>query len=161
MLIEPDKRSNEWAVPLAYSSEADEKFYIPSNVYLLGLMNTADRSLALVDYALRRRFAFINLFPLYGSGKFSEYLLNRGAAKELVDRIVQRMTKLNTAIADDKANLGSGFCIGHSFFCDPHGVPDDDWYKSVVEGEIVPLLQEYWCDQFQMAESWKSQLLGS
>jgi 5-methylcytosine-specific restriction protein B len=160
MLIEPDKRSNEWSVPLAYSSTLDEKFYIPGNVYLLGLMNTADRSLALVDYALRRRFAFISLSPLYGSEKFSEYLIKKGASKELLDKIVQRMTKLNVAIAGDRVNLGSGFCIGHSFFSDPHGVPDDDWYQSVIEGEIVPLLQEYWCDQLETADNWRAQRLA-
>src|SRR5205823_1580196 len=74
MLIESDKRTIEWAVPLAYSVDSDEKFYIPPNVYLVGLMNTADRSIAVVDYALRRRFAFVDLKPSLKSEKFATYL---------------------------------------------------------------------------------------
>jgi 5-methylcytosine-specific restriction protein B len=161
MLIEPDKRSPDWEVPLAYSSNATDKFYIPSNLYLIGLMNTADRSLAMVDYALRRRFAFVTLSPLYQSDQFKAHLLAKGASDALINKIVNRMTALNTAIADDKANLGTGFCIGHSFFCEPSGVPNDEWHASVVEGEIAPLLQEYWCDQLDTASSWKAKLLGS
>jgi 5-methylcytosine-specific restriction enzyme B len=163
MLIESDKRSKEWEVPLAYSSDATEKFYIPENVYLIGLMNTADRSLAMVDYALRRRFGFVTLSPLYESDEFRDLLLTKGASKDLVNKIVNRMNALNAAIAEDKANLGPGFCIGHSYFCvsDQSNVPDDEWYASIVESEIAPLLEEYWCDHLETANSRKAQLLGS
>jgi 5-methylcytosine-specific restriction protein B len=163
MLIECDKRSKEWEVPLAYSSDATEKFYIPDNIYLIGLMNTADRSLAMVDYALRRRFGFVTLSPLYESDQFRDHLLTKGASKDLVNKIVSRMTALNAAIAEDRANLGPGFCIGHSYFCisDQSDVPDDRWYASIVESEIAPLLEEYWCDHLETANSRKAQLLGS
>jgi 5-methylcytosine-specific restriction protein B len=160
MLIEPDKRSKDWEIPLAYSSNPNRKFYIPTNVYIIGLMNTADRSLAMVDYALRRRFAFVTLKPCYESPKFSQYLESRGVHKDLITRIVQRMAKLNAFIAEDKANLGPGFCIGHSFFCDPPSTADEQWYSSVVADEIAPLLYEYWCDQPETADTWTSRLRG-
>jgi 5-methylcytosine-specific restriction protein B len=160
MLIEPDKRSKEWAVPLAYSEKGGEEFFVPDNVYLLGLMNTADRSLAIVDYALRRRFAFITLKPMFESDKFRGFLSKKGAPKSLVDAIVQNMRSLNQRIAEDKVNLGPGFCVGHSYFCSPDGVPDQLWFRSVVEGEIAPLLEEYWSDNPAEAEKWQTTLLG-
>jgi 5-methylcytosine-specific restriction endonuclease McrBC GTP-binding regulatory subunit McrB len=116
LLIEPDKRSPEWATKLAYAPAAEERFYVPPNVYLLGMMNTADRSLSLVDYALRRRFAFVTLRPEYGSNKFRQHLLEKGVGAELADRIIERMISVNEEIAADQTNLGPGFCIGHSFF---------------------------------------------
>ena len=70
MLIEPDKRGPDYAIPLAYSTSPIHRFYVPDNVYLLGMMNTADRSLAVVDYALRRRFAFVTLEPAFGEDRF-------------------------------------------------------------------------------------------
>jgi 5-methylcytosine-specific restriction protein B len=118
MLIESDKRSSEWAAPLAYSVNLEETFFVPKNLYILGLMNTADRSIAVVDYALRRRFAFVDLEPAFNSTKFATYLSDRGVPKSLMEKIVSAMTSLNDAIAKDVTNLGSGFCVGHSFFCD-------------------------------------------
>lgn len=119
LLIEHDKRSPEWATKLAYAPAAEERFYVPPNVYLLGMMNTADRSLSLVDYALRRRFAFVTLRPEYVSDKFRQHLLGNGVSADLVDRIVARMSALNGEIGEDQTNLGPGFCIGHSFFRRP------------------------------------------
>ncbi len=115
---------------------------MPSNVYLIGLMNTADRSLAMVDYALRRRFGFVDLAPQFNSEQFRDYLEERGAERSFIEMLVARMTNLNKQIADDFANLGPGFRIGHSFFCTiPHSVkPDWLWYKQVVESDIGPLL---------------------
>lgn len=161
MLIEADKRSIEWAVPLAYSLNPDDKFHIPENVYIIGLMNTADRSLAMVDYALRRRFAFVELEPCFGSEGFSSFLANGGVPTELVRKIVSRMTKLNYAISQDRANLGPGFCIGHSFFCalPKERQPDNAWYRSIVESEIAPLIREYWFDDPDRAGTWLSTLL--
>src|SRR5437762_3768344 len=112
MLIEPDKRSPAWSVRLAYS---DEPFYVPPNLYLIGLMNTADRSLAMVDYALRRRFTFFDLKPQFSSPLFRASLLDRGASETLANAIVERFSSLNDEITKDTTNLGSGFCIGHSF----------------------------------------------
>jgi 5-methylcytosine-specific restriction enzyme B len=162
MLIETDKRTSEWSVPLAYSLDPDEKFYIPPNVYLVGLMNTADRSIAVVDYALRRRFAFVDLKPSFRSQKFAAYLVDAGASQELVSGIVRGMTTLNDAIAKDTTNLGPGFCLGHSFFCNvpKDRPPDTEWYRSVIETEIAPLLREYWFDAPDNAESWIRNLLS-
>lgn len=143
MLVEADKRGPAYAVPLAYSPEP---FCVPENLYLLGMMNTADRSLAMVDYALRRRFSFIRLQPAFGVDQFANHLAELGASDALVQRIVARMTELNHAIAQDTRNLGPGYEVGHSFFVpgEDGGTLDDAWYERVVRQEIVPLLSEYW-----------------
>jgi MoxR-like ATPase len=161
MLIEADKRDTDSSLKLTYSTSTDPPFFVPPNLYLLGTMNTADRSLALVDYALRRRFSFVTLKPEIESPAFRQFLLDRNAPNELVDLIVDRITGLNQEISDDKANLGPGFVIGHSFFCpsDQSIVLDTDWYRSIVETEIVPLLEEYWFDDAERAEQWRLKLL--
>ena len=148
MLIEADKRSPDYAIPLTYSSHPDETFYVPSNLYLLGMMNTADRSLAMVDYALRRRFAFITLRPQFQSQAFKTHLKDRGSAPGLVHHIVQCFRDLNQQIVDDSTNLGAGFCIGHSYFCPVHPDLELDaaWYNLIIDNEIAPLIQEYWFD---------------
>ncbi|WP_177225647.1 AAA family ATPase [Variovorax sp. OK605] len=163
MLIEADKRDPDWAVPLTYANSLDEKFHVPKNVYLLGLMNTADRSLAMVDYALRRRFAFIDLEPGFSSPQFREYMRNARASEELIHRVVRDLQDLNAEIEADRANLGPGFRVGHSYFCSVHG-PDGathDWYKDVIETEVLPLLREYWFDDPSKVKQWESRLLGA
>lgn len=154
MLIEADKRNEENSISLTYSKK-DESFYIPKNVHIIGTMNTADRSLALVDYALRRRFAFVTLNPEYESDKFHTYLITRGVKKELADLIVSKMTRLNTKIANHYKQLGKGFEIGHSFFSSlPEDIPHNlKWYKEVIRTEIAPLLEEYWFDDEETATS--------
>ena len=147
MLIEADKRSEDYGVALTYS---DNRFHVPENVHILGMMNTADRSLALVDYALRRRFAFETLEPAYGrdSGRaeFENYLTRNGADPDLARRICDRMDKLNQTIRNDK-ELGRGFQIGHSYFVPgDDDDPSEDWYKRIVATQIEPLLREYWFD---------------
>jgi len=153
MLIEADKRSEDYAVTLPYS---DTRFHVPANVHLLGMMNTADRSLALVDYALRRRFAFETLEPAYateyGRDAFEKHLAAKGADPTLARRICDRMGKLNEKIANDK-ELGRGFRIGHSYFVPGDGdVPSEDWYRHVVDTQIAPLLREYWFDAAEDVE---------
>lgn len=159
LLIEPDKRHVDWAVPLAYD---DTLFHVPKNVFLLGLMNTADRSLAVVDYALRRRFAFIDLPPRINSAKFETQLVASGVPADIVRMIRDRVGALNSAIVDDTANLGAGFAVGHSFFC--AGPADsesgEEWYRRVITTEIVPLLGEYWFDAPANVENWTERLLG-
>lgn len=156
MLIEGDKRSEDYAVTLTYS---DTRFHVPENIFILGMMNTADRSLALVDYALRRRFAFETLEPAFGHPAFEKYLTEKGADPELVRRISERMGKLNETICNDK-ELGSGFQIGHSYFVPGNGdKPSDHWYKHVVDTRIAPLLREYWFDAPEDVER-EVQLLG-
>lgn len=163
MLIEPDKRGAGWAIPLAYSAGSDESFFVPPNLFLLGLMNTADRSLAMVDYALRRRFAFETLTPAFGIKAFMNYLRDRKASEALIQRVVDGMQQLNGEIARDRTNLGPGFCIGHSYFCSgigPGGATED-WYKRVIRSEIAPLLREYWFDDADKADQWERRLLGA
>lgn len=147
MLLEPDKRDPHWGVSLTYSAESDEPFYVPPNLYVIGTMNTADRSLALVDYALRRRFAFVSLDPGFHSAGFEQHLLGRGASPALVQRVRSRVGKVNQLIADDES-LGQGYLIGHSYFCAGPGESlDDDWYERIVRYELEPLLREYWFDR--------------
>ena len=144
MLIEADKRGPEHAITLTYSASG-ERFSVPDNVHLLGLMNTADRSLAIVDYALRRRFAFETLKPAYGTRKFREYLLEADVDPGLVDRIDRNLSVLNERIRVDK-DLGRGFEVGHSYFV-PEESADEQWYLGIVESQIAPLLREYWFDR--------------
>ncbi len=148
MLIEADKRGPEYAVPLTYSPKA-EPFHVPANLYLIGMMNTADRSLAMVDYALRRRFAFHRLRPAFGTDQFSDFLNAKGVDEVLVNKIVDRLSALNERIRTDRRNLGPGFEIGHSFFCpgDDDVELDESWYQAIVRQEIEPLLREYWFDR--------------
>ncbi len=148
MLIEAEKRGAEWAIPLTYASSEDPKFFVPQNVYLLGMMNTADRSIAIVDYALRRRFAFIDIAPAFKHVGFADYLRAHKADEKLIQQIIFRMVEVNDKIEDDK-DLGFGFSIGHSFFCSfPNGTRlDEGWYRRVVSTEIGPLIREYWFDK--------------
>lgn len=148
MLIEHDKRGKEFSVQLVYHKDGEPTFYIPSNLYIIGLMNVADRSLALVDYALRRRFAFISLKPQYENPMFSAWLGNRSMNPDLVKLIVERLSALNGIIREDPL-LGENYEIGHSFFCpkgDDFSKLDRKWYDSITRTEIVPLLREYWFD---------------
>jgi MoxR-like ATPase len=147
MLIEADKRGARYAIPLTYAEESGDRFSVPENVYIIGLMNTADRSLALVDYALRRRFTFFTLRPALESSLFKRQLSLAGASDELIAVICRRITRLNYQIASD-ADLGDGFQIGHSFFCTglDHGA-NAQWFRRVIITEIAPLLREYWFDK--------------
>ena len=161
LLIEADKRSPEWAVKLAYAEAAEERFYVPSNVYILGMMNTADRSLAVVDYALRRRFAFATVPPAFAQPAFRAHLLDRGVTEPMTGQLIDRMTSLNAAIAADTTNLGRGYCIGHSFFT-PQTKADygSEWLHKILTTEIIPLLDEYWFDQPDKVAHWTKTLLA-
>ncbi len=145
MLIEADKRGVE--LQLLY---ADEQFSIPSNVYIIGMMNTADRSLAMMDYALRRRFAFFNMMPAFESNGFRAYSNSINHPK--FDKLIDAVKQLNHAIVNDES-LGEGFCIGHSYFCTGVTI-DDEWLHSVVEFELIPLLKEYWFDEPANIRKW-------
>jgi len=147
-LMEADKRGSAHAVTPLYRRADDEKFAVPENLYLIGTMNIADRSLALVDYALRRRFSFETLEPRYRDAIYQDWLSERRMPKALVRRIVDRMSELNDEIAND-SQLGPDFKIGHSFFCprgDDFSALDGTWFSEIVETEIIPLLREYWYD---------------
>jgi hypothetical protein len=160
MLIEKDYRGSKYSVTLTYSSQDEEQFYVPENVFILGMMNTADRSLALVDYALRRRFAFARLNPLFGQTTFKTFLVNGGTDTALVTALSGRLIELNEAIAEDP-NLGSGFCIGHSYFCRPASALIAQDYIDAIRNEILPLLEEYWVDDRDRLEKWREKLLAA
>ena len=160
MLIESDKRGSNYAIRLTYATPEDPPFSIPENVHVLGLMNTADRSLAMVDYALRRRFVFFTLAPQFTSDAFREHLVGMGASEGLTSMIVDRMTTLNAEIGSDTANLGEGFVVGHSYFCPQEKPTDwDQWYKDVIRYEIGPLLEEYWFDDSEKSREWIERLI--
>ena len=157
MLIEHDKRSSKFATKLTYALEKEDTFYIPENVYLIGTMNTADRSLAIIDYALRRRFAFINLRPIYDD-KFKGFLRGSGMSESFIEHICQSITTINQQIEED-SNLGSGFQIGHSYFCSYQtGQTEEEWFHETLKYEIKPLLEEIWFDNLDKAESVVSKL---
>ena len=140
MLIEKDYRGETLVLP--YNQE---EFSVPKNLYIIGMMNTADRSLAMMDYALRRRFSFFEMKPGFSTGGFNEY--QRSLANEDFDKLVSAIIDLNKVIENDDS-LGSGFCIGHSYLCnkDKKDVEDSDWLKRVVKFDIAPMLREYWFD---------------
>ena len=149
MLIENDKRGN--SLQLLYS---DEKFNVPSNVYIIGMMNTADRSLAMLDYALRRRFAFYTMNPGFNSDGFRTYRTNLDNDK--MNKLIACIENLNGIIAADES-LGEGFCIGHSYFCNIDTVTDAV-LSSIVEYELIPLLKEYWFDEPIKVKDWSNNL---
>ena len=162
MLIESDKRGKNFAVPLVYRNPDDPRFFIPANVYLVGLMNVADRSLAMVDYALRRRFAFVTLPPKYESPLFRNWLANRAMPDDLIELIVSRMGELNAAIANDPL-LGENYQVGHSYFCpkgDDFSKLNRAWYERIIRTEIAPLLKEYWFDNPQKTDDAIRKLLS-
>lgn len=148
MLLEADKRSKDFSLPLTYATNRSEKFHIPENLYIIGTMNTADKSLSLVDYALRRRFAFFDLKPEFDTPQFRQFLSKHGASSNFIETFIKKIALLNERIANDKKYLGPGFMIGHSYFC---GIsksqrPDEIWLQEIVEHEIRSLLKEYWFD---------------
>ncbi|MCD7842048.1 MAG: AAA family ATPase, partial [Lachnospiraceae bacterium] len=154
MLIENDKRDIE--LQLLYSGE---KFAVPGNVYLIGMMNTADRSLAMLDYALRRRFAFVEIRPGFDTDGFREYRMSLDNDK--FNRLIACVESLNRVIADDES-LGEGFCIGHSYFCNftPDEL-DEQRLTAIVEFELIPLLKEYWFDEPMKIKDWSEKLRGA
>ena len=151
MLIEHDKRGPDFATQLTYSDGKlrSDRFYVPENLYIIGTMNTADRSLAMVDYALRRRFQFFDLYPCFND-KFREHFVAQGGSPDMAKSICEKLRGLNEVIAKEPS-LGDGFRIGHSYFCPVSNRRDDEqweekWYISVIEQNIAPLLREYWFD---------------
>ncbi len=159
MLIEHDKRELRWAASLAYAKPGEAPFHVPPNLYIIATMNTADRSLALVDYALRRRFAFVDLKPALETAKFELFLTNAGVPPTLWKHAKERLRRVNQMLAED-ASLGDGYVIGHSFFCSQPAVADDEWLQDIVEQDLVPLLREYWFDRKAEFEKARAILVG-
>ena len=153
MLIESDHRGEK--ITLAYNGMP---FYVPENLYIIGMMNTADRSLAMIDYALRRRFSFFEMEPAFTSEGFQNY--QSALDNETFNALVEQVKALNREITAD-ASLGSGFRIGHSYFClaDPAACTAD-WMRSVVEFDLLPTLAEYWFDAPDKLHRWEENLRG-
>ena len=160
-LLEADKRTPDAALELSYRRKEGERVSIPANLFVIGTMNIADRSLALVDLALRRRFAFIDLEPVLGEPWRNWVHAKCGIAPEIAAEIEARILTLNQTIAAD-AGLGSQFRIGHSYVTPPFNTPIKDakaWFRQVVQTEIGPLLEEYWFDSLLKAAEAKERLL--
>lgn len=153
LLLESDKRGNENSINLLYKNEP---FSVPENVYIIGMMNTADRSLAMIDYALRRRFVFYTMEPAFEKDSFKAFTANYSANN--FDKVINLIIALNADIASDVA-LGKGFRIGHSYFCSND--IDDNKLAGIVKYEIIPQLYEYWFDDESKAKDWESRLLGA
>lgn len=151
MLIEPDYRGKK--VTLAYNGLS---FSVPKNLHIIGMMNTADRSLAMIDYALRRRFSFFDVEPGFDSEGFIRY--QNGFSNEIFNSLVERVKELNREIMNDKS-LGKGFCIGHSYFCNMDDC-SEEWLKDVVDFDILPMLSEYWFDETVKLQHWENRLRG-
>lgn len=153
MLIEKDYRGTK--ATLAYNGMP---FTVPENLYIIGMMNTADRSLAMIDYAFRRRFSFFEIEPGFESKGFSDY--QRTLENDTFDELIKKVIELNEEISRDKS-LGKGFCIGHSYFCGrTKKTCTDEWMQSVVDYDILPMLQEYWFDDDSKVQRWDNILHG-
>ena len=160
-LLEADKRTREEALALSYPKGPRERVHIPPNLYVIGTMNVADRSLALVDLALRRRFAFIDLEPTFGDRWRTWVSGQSNIDAEFLADIERRLMSLNRTIAED-ATLGPQFRVGHSVVTPAGATPIDnqeEWFRQVVETEIGPLLDEYWFDTLETAKSEREKLL--
>ncbi|MDE5757618.1 MAG: AAA family ATPase, partial [Allobaculum sp.] len=147
-LLESDKRGQ--SLPLLYTKEP---FSIPDNVYVIGMMNTADRAISTMDYALRRRFAFFTMEPAFSSQGFQAY--QKKANNPQLDRLVQEVESLNEEIREDET-LGAGFQIGHSYLMNDK--VDEAFLEGVVNFELLALLQEYWLDEPERVERWRKRL---
>ncbi len=151
MLIEQDKRTPNYAISLTYSKSESYKFFVPENLYIIGTMNTADRSLALVDYALRRRFAFVTIQPDFGD-VFKDFMLDCGVSNSMLEHVVLSILNTNEKIKGDP-NLGEGFQLGHSYFCTfKEGMDEKIWWEELLEYELKPLLEEIWFDDSKSIE---------
>ena len=151
MLIEKDYRGTK--ATLAYNGLS---FAVPGNLYIIGMMNTVDRSLAMLDYALRRRFSFFDMDPGFDAEGFLRY--QESLNSETLDRLIARVRELNREIALDKT-LGKGFCIGHSYFCGQTQCTEE-WLRAIVDYDILPMLREYWFDDAGKLQRWENILQG-
>ena len=110
----------------------------------------------------RRRFGFHELVPKFDSEKFHAHLEGKGITEDLIGLIGERIGALNEEIAGDKANLGRGYCIGHSYFCASRdeALSEQEWYRQIITTEVIPLREEYWFDAPSKVEEWSERLLS-
>ena len=160
LLLEADKRGPAHALRLPYAPAEAPRFFVPANLFVIGTLNLADRSLSPLDYALRRRFAFVALEPQFGP-PLRQFLRARQVPAALVEQLCTRMAALNQTIADDP-ELGPDFAVGHSYFCQPPAPaqPPAAWLRLILEQEIGPLLADYWREQPATAAAQLRRLLA-
>ena len=160
LLLEADKRGPAHALRLPYAPPEAPRFFVPDNLYVIGTLNLADRSLSPLDYALRRRFAVVELGPQFGP-PLRQHLTARRVPAALTEQLCARMAALNQTISDDPG-LGPDFAIGHSYFCQPPANPAEvaAWLRLVFEQEIGPLLADYWREQPATATAQLRKLLA-
>ena len=151
MLIEKDYRGTK--ATLAYNGMS---FTVPKNLFIIGTMNTADRSIAIIDYALRRRFSFFDMGPGFDSEGFKKY--QDSLDNETFNSLIECINELNNEISAD-SSLGKGFCIGHSYFCSREECTNG-WMSEVVEYDILPMLGEYWFDEPHKLQRWEERMRG-
>ncbi len=152
-LIEKDHRNEP--IMLKYNKEI---FAVPKNLYIIGTMNTADRGLTMLDYALRRRFSFYTVLPAFDAPAFKNKMSLQ--CNRYLQKVLKQIRLLNIEIANDEL-LGPGFMIGHSYFCTDRGITNDV-LNNIVEYEIIPLLKEYWYDDIDnRADKWAGILRGA
>lgn len=144
-LLESTKRTQREALELTYMRAGESAFHLPENLYVIGTMNTADRSLALVDFALRRRFSFFTLEPQVNA-VWVAHLKDRFRTipGSYIDEAARRVRAMNEMILSDPG-LGPSFQIGHSFFVPEKEASEfEPWFRSVVDSSVAPQLVEYW-----------------
>lgn len=151
MIIENGYRGKQ--ITLAYS---DQGFHVPENLYIIGMMNTADRSLALIDYALRRRFSFFDMKPGYESDGFKKHI--KASGNQMLEKVVSLIIELNSEICKDDS-LGSGFEIGHSYFCGKPENMTDSAIRGIIKYDILPTIREYWFDNEKKANEWSDRII--
>jgi 5-methylcytosine-specific restriction enzyme B len=162
-LLEAGNRTPDAAMQLCYPDVdgIHRTVYVPENLFVIGTMNIADRSLAIVDFAFRRRFSFVGLEPRIGEEWRNWVIRNRNMNATDALQIAQKIGQLNKTICED-GRLGKSFCIGHSYVTPSHSLEDQstrEWFGQVVASEIKPLLEEYWFDDPAMAEREANRLL--
>ena len=151
MAIENKYRGEK--VKLAYNNI---EFSVPSNVYIIGMMNTADRSIAMIDYALRRRFSFFDMKPAFDHELFIEYVKSRKSSK--LKELISIIKKLNDEEISKDPSLGDGFCIGHSYFCNLEDNVTNERLRQIIDLDIIPTLEEYWFDNKETFKKWKEEI---
>jgi 5-methylcytosine-specific restriction protein B len=161
-LLEVDKRDPENALRLTHHREGEEPFHVPSNLHVIGTMNLADRSLSVLDHALRRRFAFISLKPEYGEA-YKAWCQKQGLPALFTMDIAARITAVNEII-DGDPHLGANYLVGHSYLCPrPYETSLEEpavWFREAAMTQILPLLEEYWFDDMPRLEEARAHLLS-
>ncbi len=156
-LLPAEARTAAYALRLPAAAPDAPRFWLPPNLHIIATLNPADRTLAPLDYALRRRFAFADIGPETGP-RFRAWLVVRGLPSEFVERLADALTAVNEAITAD-LNLGPGLRLGHSYFTTPDPADPAAWLARIVEFDLGPLLDELFADEPALAQRHRKRLL--